>query len=259
MSDIDQQNEAIRERIATLRYDDLMGMRRKLGKPDPFFPNKKEFWKAETGGEVYDNVVNTIGYQPDVYSMTAGCVRTILELMDIAGARRVLELGAGISTLCTAKYLSDHGTEGAEIFSVEQDGDHADRVGTWLSDMTIDKIASVHCVSMASCNIDTLKTATYDINQISEALDQRDPFDLLVIDGPKSGGSGGVPHSRLPTVPLLKKWMRPGALVVLDDSFRDMEITAVEVWVNNKLVEPVGYSIEGKGLFIGRMTDLAGQ
>jgi len=253
MTNAETADTRIAERLAPLAFSQILRLRRKLTGGNPLFPTRQDFWKEEEGGHHYDTVAQAIGYEPDVYSMTAGCIRTILELLEITGSTRVLELGAGISTVTIAHYLAATGRDSCEIFTLEEDATHLARVGEWLAGLGLAEIAVLNTVPLTDCRVGEQQTASYRVAEVEQALNAREPFEVMVIDGPKSGGPGGRPFARLPTLPQLAKWLAPGALVVLDDGFRDMELKTVQTWVEQDWVVPLGYSVEGKGLFIGRL------
>lgn len=241
----------LRAEIFPMPYEGVMRLRHKIAGRDPLFPSANSY-AQERGGGIYDAVVTEIGYTPDIYSMTAGCVRSICEVLDICGGSNALEMGAGISTLSTARYFRDRADGGGRVTSLEQDAEHAGRVRGWLADLDVSDRASVMLAPLTPCKVGEVDTATFDAKALASEMDAAGPFDLLVIDGPKAGGAGGNPHSRFPVPIMFRQWMADGALLLLDDAFRDMEMVAIKSWVEQDLIAPIGFSVEGKGFFAGR-------
>ncbi len=239
--------------LISLDSGDLFGLRDKLGGSNPLSPSRPYFWRDEAGGPVYDTVVAALDHAPDEYALTPASIRTLLALVEAVGATRVLELGSGLSTLVMARHFAAGQGADGHILAVDEDAGHVSAVQHRLEATGGAGNAAVMAVPLVPCDAGRLTTRTYDHRVVAARHPPAADFDLLFIDGPRMGAPGGTAWSRLPTLPFFRPWLRAGALVVLDDALRDMELEIIRLWEREGLVQPLGVSLAGQGLYLGRI------
>lgn len=164
-------------------------------------------------------------------------VRTLLHLsaiLDDVRPRSILELGGGTSTIWMGYLTEDLGTR---IFSV----DHLD---DYLKS-TSDYVERHGFVGRIECRLAPLEQVTVEENEYSwysvDRLSDISNVDLLLVDGPPESTG---PRARYPALPLLQEKLRPGAVVVLDDTHRAGEQAILEAWARLG----AGYEQADKGL-----------
>lgn len=149
-------------------------------------------------------------------SRTAAFLARLIEVREI---RRVLEFGAGSSSVVIARALS---ATGGTLTSLESDPE-------WCSD----RWAQVAGVSAVDSRLLPSRLAldvchggiVYVYERAAAALPGRGPFELVLVDAPQSWyGRAGALYSALPH-------LAPGALIVMDDAGREGERNAIAGWL----------------------------
>jgi predicted O-methyltransferase YrrM len=189
--------------------------------------------------------------------MTPATTDAIVATARVVNATRMLELGAGLSTLALARYLAAVQHADAQLVTVEQDQAHADTVKAWLEKLELQHHVQIVVAPTKAVEACGVKTESYAFEDCVDF--PTGPFDLLIIDGPRGGGPEGKPFARLPTLPRLRDRLTADAVVVLDDTFRDTELTAVERWERAGQVKHIGVGSFGKGLYVGRSVSSASE
>jgi predicted O-methyltransferase YrrM len=195
-------------------------------------------------------LVDRVGYSFNPDSMTPATTDAIVATARVVNATRMLELGAGLSTLALARYLAAVQHADAQLVTVEQDQAHADTVKAWLEKLELQQYVQIVVAPTKAVEVHGVKTESYAFEDCVDF--PTGPFDLLVIDGPNGGGPEGKPFARLPTLPKLRDRLTDEAVVVLDDAFRDAELKAVEIWARAGQVKHIGVMSAGKGVYVGR-------
>src|SRR5918997_489582 len=77
--------------------------------------------------------------------------------------------------------------------------------------------------------------------------------ELALIDGPKSAWTMRG-DCRYATLPLIRRWLVDGALVIVDDAHRRRERDIIERWTAERLFEPLRSYAVGGGLNVGRVS-----
>jgi predicted O-methyltransferase YrrM len=160
-------------------------------------------------------------------AMRASGLVTVCNEIVLGGRRRVVELGAGASTLLLARLLREQ-DEGGTLDAIEHDG----RWAAWVEErLAREGLADVARVTLAPLGPHPESAAGlpwYDAGALEGAL-AGDPVDLLIVDGPPAW-EPGAGLARFPALPAVLPFLAPGALVVLDDVVRAGEAEILERW-----------------------------
>ena len=135
--------------------------------------------------------------------------------------RTIVECGSGTSSVVLGLALQRLG--GGNVISLEHDKEHADRTNALLERHRLGDFVKVVWAQMTQQTINEKEWLWYDLTQLK--LDA--PIDMIVVDGPPE--SYGT-HPRYPTLPLLGKLARRGALVLVDDGSRRQEQETIAMW-----------------------------
>jgi predicted O-methyltransferase YrrM len=139
----------------------------------------------------------------------------IVDTIEALRPATVVELGAGASTLVTAKALALNG--GGRLISFDQHGDFVEATAAWLAEHGLK--AEMHAADLVSSPGDW-PGLWYDVHHLPERID------MLVIDGPPwtvhpyVRGAADALFDRLPV----------GGTVLLDDAARPGERVVARRW-----------------------------
>lgn len=142
----------------------------------------------------------------------------------------VVELGAGASTLVTARALQMHG--GGRLVSFDQHTDFVEATGLWLAEHGLS--ADVHAVDLVPAP-GGWPGSWYDVHHLPERID------LLIIDGPPWAvhpyvrGAAETLFDRIPV----------GGVVLLDDAARPGERVVARRW--RKRWPNFSFELDGSG------------
>jgi predicted O-methyltransferase YrrM len=173
-------------------------------------------------------LLSTGGYLPwSSGAMRASGLVTICNEIVLGGRRRIVELGAGASTLLLARLLRE-GDDGARLDAIEHDAHWA----AWVTGrLAAEGLSSFATVTLAPLEVHPRSwdgLPWYADRPLAAAL-EGDPIDLLVVDGPPAHEPAAA-HARYPALPVVAPYLAPGAVVVLDDVVRDGEAEVVTRW-----------------------------
>jgi len=172
-----------------------------------------------------------------------GAVQTLLNEIVIHQRSRVLEFGAGISTL----YVADRfRSRGGRIVSVEQDREWATTVRTYLKRLEIpDKHYTIIHAPLTRVGIDGATNDWYDVDRLTgEMPDER--FDVVFVDGPPAC-SEATKNKRYPALPFAEDYLQSDFVVFLDDVGRGGERQVAQKWMNE--FDLTKASAAGMGVF----------
>jgi predicted O-methyltransferase YrrM len=152
----------------------------------------------------------------------------------------IVELRAGTSTVVLAYVLRKIGR--GRLFTFEDRLEYADRT---------EKRVAAHCLTdyVRICHAPLTeidgRNVWYDPAVVLSAL--VGPIDVLVTDGPSAVHN---PDARRPALPLLVNNLAPGALIIMDDAYREGERRAMQNWSGTF---GIGFSVveSEKGLAVG--------
>lgn len=156
----------------------------------------------------------------------AGVVAILNEIV-VNARSRVVECGAGISTLYIARLLRDHG---GHLHSVEHDEHWAAFIAAQLHREGLGEHATIIHAPLEQTPFawGTAEASWYGARAL-EQVTAGEPIDLLVVDGPP-GFSAGHEHARYPAVPALREALANDYAIILDDINRRGEQEIVERW-----------------------------
>jgi precorrin-6B methylase 2 len=164
--------------------------------------------------------------------------RSILDVADeirrAEGPVTIVDLGSGSSTVLDALVLQSTG-RGGHVFALEADPATAAETRAALALHGVRNIATVVDAPLTQVKLpDGTASPWYAMNQLTGISE----IDILFVDGPEGTAAG---LARFPAFPLLAERLKPGALVVLDDTNRADEKAIVRLW---KELEVAGRRLE---------------
>lgn len=136
--------------------------------------------------------------------------------------KTIVELGSGLSTLVAAACMAKTGI--GKLVSLDHERKYADRTVALLESFGLGFNVSVRYAPLGSHFLGSREVLWYDYKP---HLDDMNPIDLLVVDGPP-GRIG--PLARYPALPLLKRTLAARAVIVMDDGRRPDEREIAERW-----------------------------
>lgn len=168
------------------------------------------------------------GYLPwSSGAMRPGGLVTICNEIALGGRRRVVELGAGASTVLLARLLREQET-GATLDAIEHDARWAEWVGKRLAREGLDGVAKVTLAPLEPHPSAPAGLPWYAAEPLTAALAGA-PVDLLIADGPPAYAPG-MGLARYPALPALLPFLAADAIVVLDDILRVGESEILQRW-----------------------------
>lgn len=169
------------------------------------------------------------GYLPwSSGAMRASGLVTICNEVVFGGRRRLVELGAGASTLLFARLLRAQ-DDGSTLDAVEHDAHWAAWVTARLTKEGLSAFATVTLAPLEAHPLAADDLPWYAQGALDDALGGGAPVDLLIVDGPPAFKPEAA-LARYPALPALEHLLAPDALVVLDDILRSGEQTVLERW-----------------------------
>jgi len=157
-------------------------------------------------------------------AMRPGGLVDVCNEIVLGARRRVLELGAGASTVLLARLLAQ---EGGRLAAVEHDAAWAAWVSARLAREGLEDTARVVHAELVPYGG---ALPWYAAAGVAAALDAAGGApDLLIVDGPPADGPGQG-AARAPALPALQEDLAPGATVILDDAVRPGESEVLERW-----------------------------
>lgn len=153
---------------------------------------------------------------------------------------RLLELGAGTSTLVLAAYAAGHSPGGsARVLSIEQDAQ--------VRNAVLEKVARAGLARQVHIeHVPVTPDGAYDPRALAGAAAAFGPVDAILVDGPAgpSGCRAGVLPTVLPAASPAARWY-------LDDALRSSELALLGRWAETPRVVVEGILPLGQGLAIG--------
>lgn len=201
-------------------------------------------------------------YTYTAWSMEPDSVTFLKKVIEMYKPRVVLELGSGISTPILSAKLKDVWKDEKDkpvYVTIDQSDDYlaqtlvlVEKAGT--KDITRPLIFPITYYRVGGKNEkgEDNTLACYDFNEekLFEATGGLRP-DMIIVDGPTGGGTGGFPFARMLTAPILSMYVKPDALFCMDDAYRDTEIKETQSWIESQTLHVLGVKAVGKGLMMG--------
>lgn len=157
-------------------------------------------------------------------------------------ARRVLELGSGLSTVLLAKSFQRSGS--GHILSYDDDPRWATLTKKTVEREGLASIAEIRVAPLVEVDAGGRKAAWYDLS----GLDKAERFDLVVVDGPPSWKGDRL--ARLPALYQLAKHLADAGVLVLDDAARPGEQAIAHQWQRDFPDMHFRMVDVGRGLFV---------
>ncbi len=163
------------------------------------------------------------------------------------GLQRVLEFGSGSSTASLAAYLAPRG---GRVVSIDESETYAGKTRDLIHETCDDGsgalVLSTDLVPVESFGV---TTKCYRLSpEVVSAIEDLDP-QLILVDGP-SRAEGG---SRLAVLSQLIDHLNGNPVFLLDDAYRDVELSIASVWDQHPRIEVEGILPLGKGLLLGKL------
>ena len=159
------------------------------------------------------------------WALSAGAITEIVARIEAADSHpTVLELGSGVSTVWISRALQARG--GGTVVSLEHAQEFLEGTAATLREDGAPEFARLVLAPLQPTVVGDEEYDWYDLSNIADLSD----VDFLVVDGPL-GKDGKL--TRLPALPMLMSKLRPGAVVVLDDTIRHEERQIVARWTRD--------------------------
>lgn len=239
----------LRYRSYPLSFDKLMQLRKRAGQEKDVLAVPLEKTRS-SGKQLQNSYLASILAEDELGTWALDA--TVLNLLETKiRAKRpgaILEFGSGISTICFAWFMHEiHEDEDSlRVYSVEQSQSHLEKTRKRLIELGLDRIVKFIYAPLERQIIEGIQTECYKIfSPQHEPLFDRSP-DFIVIDGPAAEDG-----ARFGTLPLIKPFLKSGAVWYLDDALRDGELMAISQWTKLTYVKVHGVYLCGKGLATG--------
>jgi len=206
-------------------------------------------------GEVGEIIAGQNAFVPSGYSMSADSLDAVAGFVRAAGITRVLEFGAGVTTIVLPKLLDRR----LECYiSVEEDAAYAATLAPLLAeDPAYRKVAIAQLAidddggpEVTRRDAGTIRTASFKgLSQVVQEAFAGAPPQLVLIDGP----SGRARWGRFAALADIAALLPQGTCILLDDALRYREVAILDEWRRRALAEVEGIYCLGTGLAVARV------
>ena len=176
------------------------------------------------------------------HSITPETLTLIQQLIASLGARRVLELGSGLSTLLIANAFRRAGA--GRVLSFDDDERWATQTSDTLTREGLGAFAEVRVAPLVEVTAGGRRAPWYDLAGLG--TDER--FDLVVVDGPPAWKGDRL--ARLPALYELRRRLSDNGVLVLDDAARGGEAEIGRQWQRDFPDLHFRMVAIGRGLFV---------
>jgi predicted O-methyltransferase YrrM len=166
----------------------------------------------------------------------------VQQLITYIGARRVLELGSGISTVVIGQAFR-RANEGHSL-SFDDDEHWATETADTLKREGLEPFAEVRVAPLKEISSGGRKALWYDLSSLGNEAS----FDLVLVDGPPAWKNDRL--ARLPALYELRRHMSDHAVLVLDDALRGGEVEIANKWQHDFPELHFRTVHIGRGLFV---------
>lgn len=167
---------------------------------------------------------------PVGFAMNPRSLAHLVDLVERAEPRTVLELGSGASTVWLGYLLERQ--RGAKVVSIDHLDHYAAVTRAEIDRHGLDSVVDIRVAPLVVPPAEVGDTPWYDASK----FDDVDGIDLLVVDGPPQSTG---PRARMAAMRVLHERLSPDALVVLDNADRDDEREVLEAWMGDFDLERV--------------------
>jgi len=152
------------------------------------------------------------------------CLAHILNDVVINRRRRVLEFGAGVSTVLLGRLIRQRDLH-TRVLAVEHEPEWAEMIRRQVAGESLERAVEVLAVPLVE---DGPRGPWYDEQAIAQACGP-EPFDLVVVDGPPAWQPGDE-QARYPALGFVLPLLAERCAVYLDDANREGERAILERW-----------------------------
>ena len=164
--------------------------------------------------------------------------------------RRVLEFGSGLSTACLARYMAENALDAPRpsVISLEQDAGFCAETRKVVAELHLDELVAVHHAPLLQKDVAGRTVNVYDLPASVLSELEKQPPELVFIDGPgKAGGRLGRWAVLHVVIPLLPRGFR----FFLDDALLDSALESAQLWDEIPGVRIAGVALVGHGVLVG--------
>jgi predicted O-methyltransferase YrrM len=166
--------------------------------------------------------------QSDIWSLTATTLVLLVQFLEANQPGTILEFGTGRSTLVFAAYVANQvrlGQYAPQLFAVDHDPRWLEQTRQQLEANNLAGYAQLILAPLSLQSFGERSQQAYSLStEDRRKLTKSGGVDLCLIDGPP--GELG----RWGSLPLVAEYLRPGALVLLDDAYRPDELEIWKLW-----------------------------
>ena len=148
----------------------------------------------------------------------------LYQFLRIEQPKVIVEASSGLSTLICAKYAEKNENSDPLVISLESSKKYAGITQMKLKEEGLDSYANVLHAPLVQSG----ETEWYDTSKL-ELLLGTQKIDVLVVDGPPASKND---MARAPAFTMLKKFLSPDAVIILDDSNRKGEKKIIASWLS---------------------------
>ncbi len=192
-----------------------------------------------------------------IWALDAGTLNFLEEEIQTKRPRFILEFGAGVSTLCFARYMMEAGHPSSTpcVFSIEQNEWQIEKSRERLEELGLSPfVRLLHAPVERRC-LEGIDAECYALSeQTLAAFFGEARMDWIVIDGPSGDGL-----TRFGTLPLVKEYASKQTVFFLDDALRTEEMEVANLWSLLPYVHNIQLCFRGKGIWIGELNFPSGE
>lgn len=189
------------------------------------------------------SLLNNWGWS--AHAQTLGFLEQIIE---ITQPNAILEFGSGTSSAAIAATLRRVGQ--GHLWSFDESERFAAQTRRDIASQCLSEHATILHRPLRH---QTLGTSTFHCYDLSDLPADCRGIDLVFIDGPNSAPIIGNPGSRSGTYPLIKPFLAPNSLIILDDADRHAEQRIAEDWERQHHFKVLARLGVGRGLLVGTL------
>jgi len=210
---------------------------------------RKQITKSQRDAESYFALYSTVKFDKPLpplggHAMTPFGAKNLAALVLGESPEVIVEYGSGVSTLIIAYCLKQLG--GGKIISYDHESIYAGKTQDLIDEHELNEYAEVVHAPLVDREISDKKWLWYDVSK----RDLPEAIDLLIVDGPPRKIQK---RSRYPALISVQGKLKPGGLILLDDSDRIEEQEIIRLWQNQQPNLQIIPSLSMFGVTVFRM------
>ncbi len=213
---------------------------------DPLVPRQRPVAADRALGKPLSSHLE--GHELGTWSLGPKSLAFIQTVVSRERPKLAIEFGSGISTAVLALAMRDAqaGSGQPMVVSFEQDEAQAAQTRELVAGIGLAEMVVVVVAPLARQRIEGFDTICYVLPEDLQGMVGDRKADLVLVDGP-AAESG----ARFGTLPLVRAFVSPHSVFVLDDALRDGELATARRWRSLSYVEVSGIRVIEKGLLTG--------